>query len=403
MSIQLQLQKTTTDLIQPNRNVTFDKVLAQDGDVGYDPQTGLITLGGAGTYFVSWSIAILSAFDDAINFAIESSQGDYLLGISPGHTGGVSGSGLLTTQHPGTTLKLVNASTSFITLPQNPKITANLVLYELGGAAKPLPNIGNGPAGPTGAPGKDGVPGSQGEAGPTGATGPQGDPGPRGEPGLTGEPGQPGAPGLQGEPGPLGPRGVQGRIGPAGLPGLPGAKGETGPPGLQGDAGPQGEAGPRGLQGIPGPKGSKGEPGEPGPQGRPGPTGPKGEAGSHSEAFEWLETSGGEDRGGYLVTLEGEFIRKATPQDAYILGVTTGDSSSLQIGKVEVAADGTCHVTGTCKSQVVLLGTVPVRDDGTCQPGDMCRPNFQGVATPFQFGYRVLKRLGADRILVLVR
>jgi len=57
----------------------------------------------------------------------------------------------------------------------------------------------------------------------------------------------------------------------------------------------------------------------------------------YAEMFEWQDGNPlGEDRAGYFVTLEGKHIRKATPQDGYILGVVTAAPSVV----------GDCHGLG---------------------------------------------------------
>jgi hypothetical protein len=53
--------------------------------------------------------------------------------------------------------------------------------------------------------------------------------------------------------------------------------------------------------------------------------------------------------------------------------------------------------------RVGLLGAIPVRDDGTLTPGGYCQVGVNGVATSAHTGYRVLKRLGTDQVLVLFR
>jgi len=119
--------------------------------------------------------------------------------------------------------------------------------------------------------------------------------------------------------------------------------------------------------------------------------------------FQWWDGNGGEDRSGYLVTLEGECIRKATSKDAYVLGATAGESSVIKIGSVSIQEDGRCQIIGFCQSEVVLCGKAAVRDDGTCQPNGTCRPNDEGIATLHPFGYRVLKRLDERTILIMVK
>ncbi|MGG3626316.1 peptidase G2 autoproteolytic cleavage domain-containing protein [Bacillus gobiensis] len=51
---------------------------------------------------------------------------------------------------------------------------------------------------------------------------------------------------------------------------------------------------------------------------------------------------------------------------------------------------------------VGLMGQLLVRDDGTSQENYYCKPNADGIATASNHGYRVLKRISQNQILVLV-
>jgi hypothetical protein len=44
-----------------------------------------------------------------------------------------------------------------------------------------------------------------------------------------------------------------------------------------------------------------------------------------------------------------------------------------------------------------------VRDDGTCQVNGYCKPNDEGIATASEQGYKVMKRIKDNIILVLFR
>jgi trimeric autotransporter adhesin len=52
---------------------------------------------------------------------------------------------------------------------------------------------------------------------------------------------------------------------------------------------------------------------------------------------------------------------------------------------------------------VALLGAVRVRDDGSLTAGGYCRPGMSGIATAAHTGYRVLKRTGANQVMILFR
>jgi len=156
---------------------------------------------------------------------------------------------------------------------------------------------------------------------------------------------------------------------------------------------------------------------------------------------------------GYFVTLRGDNIQLADCGDEYILGVTTAtpgfvansmvlknNTSSLstarlgyevasdmvlpevkdhegkvlaseQVIKVPVPSVGNENMKDTVQysdsdtnwTAVALLGQVVVFDDGTCKPNHYCRPNEDGIATEAQEGYRVMKRLCENQVLILLR
>ncbi|MFT9494489.1 peptidase G2 autoproteolytic cleavage domain-containing protein [Anaerosolibacter sp.] len=157
----------------------------------------------------------------------------------------------------------------------------------------------------------------------------------------------------------------------------------------------------------------------------------------YAEMFETID--GKPIDAGYYVTLEGNKIRKATASDQYILGVTTvtpailGDSAALgwknkymtdEWGRVlyhEVDVSGKIEKHPILNPKwdpskayvprierpewmaVALVGKVLLRDDGTSQENGYCKPNDEGVAMASSEGYRVLKRMGRNQILVLFR
>ena len=233
-----------------------------------------------------------------------------------------------------------------------------------------------GPTGPQGKQGPTGTTGAVGPQGPTGATGPQGKQGPTGAQGKQGPTGPQGAKGdsITGATGPTGPQGPQGPTGPQGAPGYgwQGPQGDTGPmgpTGPQGDTGPMGPIGPQGEKGEQGPQGEKGDTGPQGPQGATGTFDPEATYGTinasnfninsvfyfngwlscsggqmmgdlnmygnninsvgginysnagHTEMFEWEDGNpNNEDRRDKFVTINGKYIRIATPEDKFILG-----------------------------------------------------------------------------------
>ena len=174
----------------------------------------------------------------------------------------------------------------------------------------------------------------------------------------------------------------------------------------------------------------------------------------HAENCEWLDgNEDNEDRVGYFVTLDGEKIKKANSSDDYILGITSvnptvlGDNPACWQGKylkdewgrvqyqtvlrdvethsvegeedalkeqIEVQErilnpdyDPTLEYKNRTDRQewekVGVMGKLLVRDDGSCVVNGYCKPNDDGVATISDSGYRVMKRIADNIILVMFR
>jgi len=178
----------------------------------------------------------------------------------------------------------------------------------------------------------------------------------------------------------------------------------------------------------------------------------------HGTTGEWyaesFETADGKTiEPGYFVTFDGagDKIRKADASDGYILGVASatpcvvGDAAELhwkkkyltdQWGRVqyeevfieeETDEQGNIIIPAHTDTRAVinpewdpeevyvprsrrpewitigLLGKLLLRDDGTCKAGGYCQPGTGGAARAADTGYRVLKRLLPDQILILFR
>lgn len=122
---------------------------------------------------------------------------------------------------------------------------------------------------------------------------------------------------------------------------------------------------------------------------------------NYAEMFEWIDKNiNNYDRTGYFVTLEEDKIRIVNNRDEYILGVISttpsvvGDAYGNQFSKMYL--EDSWGIVG-------MLGKILVKDDGTCLVNGYCMPNNNGVATASQYGYRVLKRIAANQILILFR
>lgn len=173
----------------------------------------------------------------------------------------------------------------------------------------------------------------------------------------------------------------------------------------------------------------------------------------YAEMFEWLDGNpDGEDRRGLFVTLDGEKIRIAGPDDAYILGVVSADPAILgdsyfgdnwhgmylrdvfgqlltETVHVEETVDETTGETIPAHDEerhvlnpdwdheqsyiaredrnewapVGMLGKLIVTDDGSCMVNGYCKAGANGTATAAESGYRVLARIDQTHIRALIR
>ena len=177
----------------------------------------------------------------------------------------------------------------------------------------------------------------------------------------------------------------------------------------------------------------------------------------YAEMFEWQDGNPeNEDRTGYFVTFTDEYIRKANASDQFILGVVSSQPSIIadaqscgwqgmylkdrwgniqyewideeqEIPAVNPETNEMIIKTETVRVQrpklnplydanqqylprakrgewaaVGVIGKLRVRDDGSCLQNGFCRPNADGIATASPQGYRVIKRLDAETILVFL-
>ena len=172
----------------------------------------------------------------------------------------------------------------------------------------------------------------------------------------------------------------------------------------------------------------------------------------YAEFFEWQDLNpSSEDRRGYFVTLDGDKIKIAEPND-YILGVISGQPSVIgngdedwlgryvfdefgafvyedfeyEVDEFDKETGEKITITKTGKKYkenpnydptipyiqredrpewdyVGMLGVLSVRDDGTCQVNGYCAVAEGGIATASETGYRVIKRVNDNIVKVIFR
>ena len=159
----------------------------------------------------------------------------------------------------------------------------------------------------------------------------------------------------------------------------------------------------------------------------------------YAEMFEWQDSNpNNEDRVGYFVTVQGERIRLANTEDEYILGVVSATPSIVgntqamgwhgmykrdDFGRVIYELDEAAGNTRRPKlnlnydavktyvsrdnrtewAPVGMMGKLIVRDDGTAQQDGFCTVAAGGIATASMAGYRVLKRINENLILIIIK
>ncbi len=137
----LQVTLTGGTNVPAGTNVIFNNVIFMTGNISYNTVTGVITFNVPGEYAINWWVDTQSSTSPTgINFAISTSQGDFILGDSPIATGEVSGIALINVAAPGTTAQLVNATANDIVYSSIVPVQASLMAFE----------IDLGPTGPTG-------------------------------------------------------------------------------------------------------------------------------------------------------------------------------------------------------------------------------------------------------------
>lgn len=173
----------------------------------------------------------------------------------------------------------------------------------------------------------------------------------------------------------------------------------------------------------------------------------------YAELFEWADGNpNSQDRAGLFATLDGNFIRLATPDDDYIIGIVSAvpsvvgdvyddqwtgmylkdafgrtimemqdfpaeygpDGEEIMPARRELAPKINPNYDHTIKYQprtwrpewdaVGMMGKLVAVDDGTCQPNEWCTVGDGGRATASteRTKYRVMARLDENHIRVLI-
>ncbi|WP_101698550.1 hypothetical protein [Clostridium minihomine] len=138
----LQMDLNASSVIESNERVIFNTIKYSVGDISYNTTTGELTLSAAGRYVIDWWLAVqFSLSTSGAAFALETSQGDLIIGNSPIKTDEVYGIGIIEVTTAPVTVVLKNIGTGPIYLSPSVPLQGTLVLFE---------DVLNGPPGPTG-------------------------------------------------------------------------------------------------------------------------------------------------------------------------------------------------------------------------------------------------------------
>ncbi len=168
-NIAMQIERLAGGALSDISNVIFDSTIYSDGNISYDRNTGVITIGEPGRYVISWWIATQSSPTTNVPvFILYSSLGNVIKSNSPNITGEVVGFGIIDAGIAPVTISLVNNSAAMVYYSGFVPVKAMLTVVQNSGT-------GIGPRGPMGPQGIQGPPGAMGPQGPAGIQGPPGE------------------------------------------------------------------------------------------------------------------------------------------------------------------------------------------------------------------------------------
>lgn len=124
-----------------NANVVFNSITYSSGNISYNSATGVITFNAEGRYLVSWNAAIdgiadlpdphtASDYEAYVQFALSSSQGDFIDSGMPTVYGQVSGQGIIDVAVAPVTLSLVSTSPENLNFSTANSTSAQLVVTD---------------------------------------------------------------------------------------------------------------------------------------------------------------------------------------------------------------------------------------------------------------------------------
>lgn len=128
-NIALQLQRLAPGSADTGNPVLFDTTVYHDGDITYDPATGIVTLNEPGQYILQWFVSTQSSqIASGAVFAVSCSQGEFIMDNSPLKMGEVTGAGILQIASAPATVTLANAGPDSVFYAAQTPVKATLIV-----------------------------------------------------------------------------------------------------------------------------------------------------------------------------------------------------------------------------------------------------------------------------------
>lgn len=115
-----------------NKNLVFDNVLFNEGNITYNTFTGVITLNESGLYNFNWWTATQSSSAGNASLVLTASSGETFIGNSPDKTGIITGLGVINVTAPPVTVSIKNQNPGSVylstTVPVKAMISVNMTV-----------------------------------------------------------------------------------------------------------------------------------------------------------------------------------------------------------------------------------------------------------------------------------
>ncbi|OQB13739.1 MAG: hypothetical protein BWY15_01588 [Firmicutes bacterium ADurb.Bin193] len=127
-NISLQIERLSPGCVAPGGNVVFESAVFSSGDIAYDSETGVITIGQPGRYVFDWWVATGCSCADEAVFALSGGAEKPVIGNLPQKIGQVSGFAVFDVDTPPASISLVNCSRRAVSYSRDVPVKASLLV-----------------------------------------------------------------------------------------------------------------------------------------------------------------------------------------------------------------------------------------------------------------------------------